>query len=360
MPASRIFCLARTRRCAIASSLARKARATCAVESPHTVRKVSATCTSGAKDGWQQVKIRRSMSSLSTATSAISSDVDAFSSSSCVSSPSLPRNAIWRRMRSIALLRPTLTSHALGFEGTSCAGQRSSAAAKASCNTSSARSKSPTRRISVASARPASSRKILSISVGVMPFTALTPCHSGASRSDEPGIHNHRLGLWIPGLRLAAHPGMTTERISVVHPDRPHLDRAIAVARAGNPRRNAERGVEILGLYQIIAAELLARFGKRAIRGHDLAVLDAHGGRSRGWPQTVASLEVAALDDVLGKGFELVRHLLGRCRIELGVLGFVRIDHQQILHVSLLFHRLDRRHPVERTTAGTTSQDKIF
>jgi hypothetical protein len=42
--------------------------------------------------------------------------------------------------------------------------------------------------------------------------------HSGASRSDEPGIHNPsvsfstktpRQGLWIPGLRLVAHPGMT-------------------------------------------------------------------------------------------------------------------------------------------------------
>jgi hypothetical protein len=25
----------------------------------------------------------------------------------------------------------------------------------------------------------------------------------------EPGIHNHDWGLWIPGLRQVAHPGMT-------------------------------------------------------------------------------------------------------------------------------------------------------
>jgi hypothetical protein len=25
----------------------------------------------------------------------------------------------------------------------------------------------------------------------------------------EPGIHNHGSGLWIPGLRQEAHPGMT-------------------------------------------------------------------------------------------------------------------------------------------------------
>jgi len=33
--------------------------------------------------------------------------------------------------------------------------------------------------------------------------------HSGASRSDEPGISRRKL-IEIPGLRLSAHPGMTT------------------------------------------------------------------------------------------------------------------------------------------------------
>jgi hypothetical protein len=31
----------------------------------------------------------------------------------------------------------------------------------------------------------------------------------GAGAS-EPGIHNHDCGLWIPGLRQEAHPGMTS------------------------------------------------------------------------------------------------------------------------------------------------------
>src|ERR1700748_1354570 len=31
----------------------------------------------------------------------------------------------------------------------------------------------------------------------------------GRRASVEPGIHSHRLWLWIPGLRLAAHSGMT-------------------------------------------------------------------------------------------------------------------------------------------------------
>jgi hypothetical protein len=36
------------------------------------------------------------------------------------------------------------------------------------------------------------------------------PFHPGARWVPEPGIHNPRLWLWIPVLRLAAHPGMTS------------------------------------------------------------------------------------------------------------------------------------------------------
>jgi hypothetical protein len=35
--------------------------------------------------------------------------------------------------------------------------------------------------------------------------------HSGAPRSGEPGIHNPQPWLWIPGLALSGHPGMTKE-----------------------------------------------------------------------------------------------------------------------------------------------------
>jgi hypothetical protein len=31
----------------------------------------------------------------------------------------------------------------------------------------------------------------------------------GGSEASEPGIHNHDLRVWIPGLRQEAHPGMT-------------------------------------------------------------------------------------------------------------------------------------------------------
>ena len=36
---------------------------------------------------------------------------------------------------------------------------------------------------------------------------------TGSAR--EPGIHNHRLGVWIPGSRLTARPGMTAERLAM-------------------------------------------------------------------------------------------------------------------------------------------------
>jgi hypothetical protein len=42
--------------------------------------------------------------------------------------------------------------------------------------------------------------------------TSLSAVIPGRRASVEPGIHSHRLWLWIPGLRLAAHPGMTAER----------------------------------------------------------------------------------------------------------------------------------------------------
>ena len=45
----------------------------------------------------------------------------------------------------------------------------------------------------------------------------------------------------------------------IQHPDRPDLDRA--VARRRDPRGDLERRIEILGLDQIIAAELFAGLG---------------------------------------------------------------------------------------------------
>ena len=63
MRAAVIFFLALVMRAAMVDSWTRKARATSAVDSPHSSRRVSATWASRARAGWQQVKISRSRSS---------------------------------------------------------------------------------------------------------------------------------------------------------------------------------------------------------------------------------------------------------------------------------------------------------
>src|ERR1700730_17096361 len=104
--------------------------------------------------------------------------------------------------------------------------------------------------------------------------------------------------LEIPGSALTRRPGMTASP-SVIDHDRPDLDRT--VSGAWNARGNRERGVEIPGFHQIVAAELLARLRERAIRRHSLAVANAHRGRGRRRLQPVAGLEIPALDDGLGE-----------------------------------------------------------
>src|SRR5215218_3842247 len=52
--------------------------------------------------------------------------------------------------------------------------------------------------------------------------------HSGAMRSIEPGIHNPRPWLWIPGLRPKAHPGMTGVRVFLPSHIR-HCERSEAI-----------------------------------------------------------------------------------------------------------------------------------
>ena len=60
-------------------------------------------------------------------------------------------------------------------------------------------------------ARPLVFASSIFLSVGMGTF--LSAVISGRRASVEPGIHMHRLWLWIPRLRLAAHAGMTAERV---------------------------------------------------------------------------------------------------------------------------------------------------
>src|SRR4051812_44640352 len=108
------------------------------------------------------------------------------------------------------------------------------------------------------------------------PATHLPPDRNrrrGGSGSPAPCCPRHgrcfrfrRMSSWtfsphvIPGCAAARNDDVET---SIVHPDRSHLDRADA--RAGDPRGNRNCLIEILGLNQIVASELLAGFGKGTV-----------------------------------------------------------------------------------------------
>ena len=114
MRAAMIFFLARVIRAAIVGSLTRNARATSAVDRPHSSRSVSATCASTANAGWQHVQISRSRSS--GYSSAFSGSSHA--TSSITSSGIARRKSVSRRSRSSARRRAVVVSHAPGFAGT--------------------------------------------------------------------------------------------------------------------------------------------------------------------------------------------------------------------------------------------------
>jgi hypothetical protein len=81
------------------------------------------------------------------------------------------------------------------------------------------------------------------------------------------------------------------------------------------------------------AAELLARLGEGPVGEQRLAVAHAHRGRRRGRLQAVAGLEMAALDDGLREGAVFGQHFPVQGVRVFRVLGFVLVDHQQILHL---------------------------
>src|SRR5271156_1293920 len=166
-------------------------------------------------------------------------------------------------MRSIPLLRPVRISHARGFLGRPWRGHCSSAAAKASCRASSARSKSPRRRISVARTRPASSVNKAS----TMSSKGAAPIRSESGFAEDP--------------------------------DRPNLD--APVLRTWNFRAYRERLVEVFGFHQIVAAELLTRLGEGTVGDQRLSIAHPDGGCHRNRSQPVSGLELPCLHDRFGE-----------------------------------------------------------
>src|SRR2546421_6793195 len=240
MPAALILRLARARRVAIVDSVTRKERATSLVVRPPSRRSVSATCASVESAGWQQVKMRLRRSSCTGLVSSdwLRSSLSGVSTATSMTS-SCPRAS--RRRRSIARLRAVVVIQPPGLGGRPSRAHVRRATANASCTASSARSMSPKARTTAAIDRPDSSRKIWP-----------------TARSSSLGTES--MSCSLSGL------GYVSER--------PDLDR-LRDCCAGL-RGPGERCVEVVGLDDVEAAEVLLRLRERAVGGQHLAVGHAH------------------------------------------------------------------------------------
>ena len=216
MRSSRIFVFARTMRWASVAGFVRNARAISSVVRPQTSRSVSAHRASGASAGWQHVKIRRSRSSSTSSSSGPGSPRVGASNRSAIAAIEASNRAR-RRSASIAWNRPADTSHALGLVGTPSRGQHSSAAAKASCSASSARSKSPRRRISVARMRRESERQTASTASRIRPAGSSAtggywwqPAEMGRTSTAQPPSSPRRAAGCIDATRIASFKSLAS------------------------------------------------------------------------------------------------------------------------------------------------------
>src|SRR5581483_11012925 len=111
----------------------------------------------------------------------------------------------------------------------------------------------------------------------------------------------------------------------------PHLDRS-AHPGGRDPRGDLEHGVEVVGLDQHEAADVLLRIDEGAVGEERLAALDADGGGG------LDRLEPLAAEDLRGLGDRHVlvddRLLRLRRQVELDVLR--RVDLEQVPHLVLL------------------------
>ncbi len=249
-----IFCLARVIRCAIVVSGTRNACAISATVSPPSSRSVRATRFSGASAGWQQVKMRRSRSS---STGPVGSG--GVSSVIIAASAYFVSRTFSRRIRSSALRFAVVVSQPPGLGGGPSTGHFSSATTSASERASSARSMSPKRRIRPARTRPCSARTMAS--------TAPSPAACCAGRGH------------------AASNGRTST----------------LAGTGGRPAAgDVERGVEVRGLDDPEAAEVLLRLGERPV-GDDRLRAGAvdHG--------AVLDRLQAAGEDPAARGLQLLR-----------------------------------------------------
>src|ERR1700722_15945142 len=147
-------------------------------------------------------------------------------------------------------------------------------------------------------------------------------------------------------------------------PDGPHFDRAQPGRR--DLRGNGHGIVQILGLNQIVAAELLARLGERTIGRLNLSVSDTNGRRRRRRPQSVRPDELPGFLNVVREGPVLGQQGVHLFVAHLRLVRFRFMDHQQVLHGSLpqgweswsvaRLHPLVERGRPKSTTRQTTGE----
>src|SRR5690606_4205484 len=169
-------------------------------------------------------------------------------------------------MRSIAFLRAVVVSHAPGFSGTPSRSQWSTASATASCSASSARSKSPHDRISVATMRPCSWRK------------------TAASASEAALIDGLPLGYSAHRAHLGA--ALLLHLREVDH--RPDLDAARLDVR--ELLRPLDRRVQVRGIEDVEPAQLLFRLRERPVCHLGLPATDSDGLRRGHGVERLATL----------------------------------------------------------------------
>ena len=246
MRAALILRLARTRRCAIVGfgRPGTSARPPL-VDRPPSRRRVSATCASVDSAGWQQVKMRRSRSSCTGPTSSGMPGSSSPGESTAISlSSSRPRDS--RRSRSIARLRAVVVIQPPGLGGR------------------------PSRRPPAQGDGERLLHRVLG-DVDVAEDADQGGHRSAGLLAEDPAD----LGLVEPGRGVNRRARCQASELP-----RTGGPRSAPDAR-GDLRRPAERGVEILGLDDVEAAEVFLRLRERTVGGQHLAVGHAHdrGGR---------------------------------------------------------------------------------
>ena len=154
----------------------------------------------------------------------------------------------------------------------------------------------------------------------------------------EPGQYPARMGPDHPmnfetRLHERTLPCRPRRRMSAVAFDMhngSNLDRAIS--RGRDSGRDTDRFVQIGDVDQIEPAELLLRFGERAIGRHQLAVPDPNGCRRAGRLQRVTDDVLPGRLDVLGEGHIFGDFCFAFLTPGLAVAVFVVVDEEEILH----------------------------